>query len=135
MSQRISIGTLLAAVVFGGAMLAACQKSSTEEGASAKASAPGDAAHGKQVFTTTCSTCHGDDGTGVKGLGKDLVDSEFVKKSSDAELVKMVLDGRPLDDPLNTTKIAMPPRGGNPALADQDVRDAIAYLRTINKAS
>jgi mono/diheme cytochrome c family protein len=135
MSQRISTVALLAAAALVGGMLGACQKSSTEGGASATASAPGDAAHGKQVFTTTCSTCHGNDATGVKGLGKDLVDSEFVEKSSDAELVKMVLDGRPLDDPLNTTKIAMPPRGGNPALSDQDVRDAVAYLRTINKAS
>jgi mono/diheme cytochrome c family protein len=135
MSQRISTVALLAAAALVGGMLAACQTSSTEEDASATASVPGDAAHGKQVFTTTCSTCHGTEGTGVKGLGKDLVDSEFVEKSSDAELVKMVLHGRPLDDPLNTTKIAMPPRGGNPALSDQDVRDAVAYVRTINKAS
>ena len=47
----------------------------------------------------------------------------------------MVMEGRPANDPLNTTKIVMPPKGGNPALSDKDVRDAVAYLRTISKSS
>ena len=117
---------LATAIVLAGAFTA-CQKS--EEGA-ANGGAPGDTTHGKMVFTTTCSTCHGVDGTGVKGLGKDLVHSEFVKKSSEADLVKMVNVGRPVNDPLNTTKIAMPPKGGNLALSDQDVRDAVAFVKT-----
>jgi mono/diheme cytochrome c family protein len=89
--------------------------------------------HGKQVFETTCATCHAPDGTGVKGLGKSLVDSEYVRKSSDADLVKMAIAGRPVDDPLNTTKVAMPPRGGNAALSDSDIADAVSYVRTLNK--
>jgi mono/diheme cytochrome c family protein len=133
--RRSSIGTPLVAALFACGMLVACQKGSSEGGATATASAPGDAVHGKQVFMTTCSTCHGTDGKGVKGLGKDLVDSEFVKTKSDADLVKMVSNGRAMNDPLNTTKIAMPPKGGNPALSDKDIRDAVAYLKTINKAS
>jgi disulfide bond formation protein DsbB len=90
----------------------------------------GDAAHGKQIFETTCATCHGADGTGVKGLGKPLVASEFVKKTSEANLAKMVIEGRPVDDPLNTTKVAMPPRGGNAGLSDGDIADAVAYVKT-----
>jgi hypothetical protein len=47
----------------------------------------------------------------------------------------MVANGRPVNDPLNATKIAMPPKGGNPALSNKDIRDAVASLRTLNKAS
>lgn len=123
--------TMIAAASF--ALLAACQQGSSE-GGGGKAAA-GNVEHGKVVFATTCSTCHAADGTGVKGLGKDLVHSEYVHKSSDAELQQMVLNGRSVNDPLNTTKIAMPAKGGNASLGDQDIADAIAYLRTINKPS
>lgn len=44
-------------------------------------------------------------------------------------------NGRPVNDPLGTTTIAMPPKGFNPALSDKDIRAAVAYLRTLNKAS
>jgi len=117
--------TLTAALVAAGG----CSKS----GGDGAKSSTGDLAHGKQIFETTCATCHAADGTGVKGLGKGLVDSEFMKKSSDANVVKMVIEGRPVDDPLNTTKIAMPPRGGNAGLSDADVADAVAYARTFVK--
>ena len=113
--------------------LAACSKNSEDAAAAKTAKGGGDAAKGKQVWETTCATCHAADGTGVKGLGKALTDSEFVKKSSDADVVKMVIEGRAVDDPLNTTKIAMPARGGNAGLSDSDVADAVAYLRTLAK--
>ena len=38
--------------------------------------------------------------------------------------------GRMPFDPMNTTGIQMPPKGGNPLLSDQDLLDAIALLRT-----
>src|SRR5262249_38319697 len=42
--------------------------------------------------------------------------------------------GRQPWDPLNTTKVQMPPRGGNPMLSDDDLRDIIAYVRTLQPA-
>ncbi|MBI2964334.1 MAG: cytochrome c [Deltaproteobacteria bacterium] len=135
MIRKIPAAAPLGAALLLGAALSACQKGGGEHDHGAAQGPPADAAHGKVVFTTTCSTCHGQDGMGVKGLGRDLVTSEFVTESSDEELLKMVNTGRPADDPLNTTKIAMPPKGGNAALSEQDVRDAIAYLRTIHKPS
>ena len=110
--------------------LGGCSKNSDGAG---QAKSTGDLAKGKQVYETTCATCHAADGSGVKGLGRSLVDSEFVKKSSDADLVKMVIEGRTVDDPLNTTKIAMPARGGNAGLSDSDIADSVAYLRTLVK--
>ena len=57
------------------------------------------------------------------------------EKSSEAELVKMVADRCSISDPLTTTTIAMPPKGGNPALSDKDIRNGVASLRTLDKVS
>jgi len=60
----------------------------------------------------TCAGCHGVDATGVTGLGKNLVDSEFIAGISDADLAAFIKKGRPISDPANTTGIDMPPKGG-----------------------
>jgi disulfide bond formation protein DsbB len=116
------------AVILLGSMLAACQKS---EDAGAAKTAAGDTAHGKQIFLTLCATCHGPEGGGVKGLGKNLVTSEYVHKASDEQLVAMIEMGREAKDPLNTTGIAMPPKGGNAALTPKDIQDVVAFVRTL----
>ena len=36
-------------------------------------------------------------------------------------------------DPLNTTGVGMPSKGGNPALTDEDLYDIVAYIRTLQK--
>jgi disulfide bond formation protein DsbB len=41
--------------------------------------------------------------------------------------------GRPASDPANTTKVDMPPKGGNPALTDQDLADIVTYVRSLQK--
>ncbi|RMF59333.1 MAG: cytochrome c [Calditrichaeota bacterium] len=93
----------------------------------------GDAERGKTLFVQSCSACHGPDGKGLPGLGKNLVTSQFVKEKTDMELLDYVKKGRAVDDPLNTTGIPMPPKGGNPALSDQNIMDIIAYIRTIEQ--
>jgi disulfide bond formation protein DsbB len=93
----------------------------------------GDTAAGQTAFTATCSACHGPTGEGVQGLGKDLTTSEFVAGLNDDELVAFIKVGRPTSDPLNTTKIDMPPKGGNPALSDDDLYNIVAHLRSISK--
>jgi len=113
------------------ALLPGCQSSTGEGGAQVAA----DKAHGQQVFITLCATCHGTDGTGIKGLGKSLIASEFVKKASDDQLIEMVTKGRDAKDPLNSTGVAMPPKGGNPALTDKDLHDVVVYVRTLNHPS
>ncbi len=106
----------------------------SEAPATAKPAAlKGDPGKGKTLFVQSCSACHGQDARGLKGLGKDLVASEFVKQKTDQELLDYVKMGRPVNDPLNTTGIPMPPKGGNPALSDQNIMDIIAYLRTIHE--
>ena len=98
------------------------------------ASAPkGDANKGKTVYMNTCSACHGANAKGVPSLGKDLTTSTFAKGMNDDQLLDFLKKGRPTSDPANTTKVDMPPKGGNPALTDQDLTDLIAYIRTLNK--
>ena len=87
---------------------------------------------GRLQYQTACAACHGMDARGVAGLGKTLVASEFVDSLSDAELHEFIVVGRPIWDPLNTTGIAMPARGANPALTDQQIDEIVAYIRTVN---
>ncbi|RMG64381.1 MAG: cytochrome c [Calditrichaeota bacterium] len=91
----------------------------------------GDPVRGKELYTQSCSACHGPDAKGIPGLGKDLTTSQFAMNLSDAELLDYIKKGRSTDDPLNTTGVAMPPKGGNPSLTDKDIMDIIAYIRTL----
>lgn len=88
-----------------------------------------------QTLYMVCSACHGPDGRGLPNLGKDLVASDFVHSLTDEELLNFVKTGRPMWDPLNTTGIDMPPKGGNPAFSDDDILAIIAYLRSLSAAS
>ena len=85
---------------------------------------------GEQEYLKTCSACHGQDLRGIENLGRTLIGSEFVQEKTDAELLEYVKEGRAVDDPLNTTGIAMPPKGGNPALTDGQINAIIAYSRS-----
>lgn len=101
-------------------------------GAEKYVSLTGDATKGKNDFAATCSACHGPDAKGLPSLGKDLTISTFVKNLTDAEIIHFLTVGREPTDPLNTTGVQMPPRGGNPAFTDQDLADVAAFLRSIN---
>jgi len=93
--------------------------------------AAGDPANGEGIYASTCATCHGADAQGIEGLGPALVDNDFVQSLTDAELIAFINTGRDASHPDNTTGVAMPPKGGNPSLIDQDIADVVAYLRTL----
>lgn len=107
----------------------------------ALAAAGGDAelagyiASGDKLFHSTCVSCHGKAGVGVKGNGKALADNEFIQSLDDDGLLAFIQQGRAPTDPKNTTGIQMPPKGGNPALSEDDLLDIIAYLRTLQKGA
>ncbi len=90
---------------------------------------------GRESYLAVCSSCHGVDAAGVSGLGKTLIGSEFVNGLSDADLHAFVVKGRDIWDPMNTTGVAMPARGGNPGLTDEDLYKIIAYVRVLNATS
>ena len=91
----------------------------------------GDPAAGRQAFLATCVACHGQEAKGVPGLGKDLTTSEFLRSQTDEQMLAFLIAGRPASDPLNTTGVDMPPRGGNPVFTDTDLQNIVAYLRTL----
>ncbi len=93
----------------------------------------GDAAAGATLFTSNCSSCHGADAHGITGVGKDLTTGDFVPTMNDDQFLAFVKAGRPSGDPANTTGIDMPPKGGNPALSDEQILDIIAYIRSIHE--
>jgi disulfide bond formation protein DsbB len=128
---------LLLIVVVMALVAAACSGSDSSDTTAAAAAdttaaaGSGDAVHGEELYQGTCAACHGADATGIDGLGKDLHNNEFTNSLTDPELIAFLEVGRPASDPDNTTGVDMPPKGGNPALTDQDLQDIVAYLRTL----
>lgn len=88
-------------------------------------------ASGDKLFHSTCIACHGKSGVGIKGNGAALAQNAFVQSMNDDDLLAFIKRGRGPSDPKNTTGIQMPPKGGNPALSDDDLLDIISYLRTL----
>lgn len=93
----------------------------------------GDAAAGEELYNSNCIACHGPGGEGIEGLGKPFTTSDFVHGQSDEDLLAFIKQGRPISDPENTTGVDMPPKGGNPALTDDQILDIIAYIRTLEE--
>ncbi|BDG59296.1 c-type cytochrome [Caldinitratiruptor microaerophilus] len=131
LAAALLLGLVLPAAGCGGGGGA---KAGGDHGAHAT-SLGGDAARGKQVYMNTCASCHGPNAEGMPGLGKSWVTSEFIASQTDQQLLEFIKKGRPATDPANTTKVDMPPKGGNPALTDEDLINVIAFMRTVNKVN
>lgn len=133
------LAAALAAVVLSACGSSAPAPTATAAGPKVSAEAQkyaalkGVADNGAKAYQSACIACHGVDAKGMPSLGKDLTTSAFLKGLPDAEAVLFLAKGRPASDPLNTTKVDMPPKGGNPALKDQDLADIVAWLRTLQK--
>jgi disulfide bond formation protein DsbB len=87
-----------------------------------------------ELYKSTCSACHGPDARGIAGMGKNLTTSELVDTWSTEEFVEFLKVGRETGHPLNTTGIAMPPRGGNPALTDGELRSIAEHVKDLPSA-
>ena len=87
---------------------------------------------GENSFQTTCAACHSFNGMGIPGLGKPLVRSQFVNSQTDDQLLSFLQVGRAVTDPLNTTGVLMPARGGNPNFTDDKLVEIITYIRSLN---
>ncbi len=67
----------------------------------------------------------------MRGLGKSLIGDPFVAERSRDELTAFLKVGRRAWDPLNTTGVDMPPRGGNAALTDEDLAAIADFLKDL----
>lgn len=114
-------------------LLAACGGGEATNAPAAPPTSSGDVAAGQVLFQQSCASCHGPDAKGVPGLGKDMTTSQFIQGLSDEELLTFVKTGRSTSDPLNTTGVDMPPKGGNPALTDAQLLDIIAFIHSVQQ--
>ncbi|NNF92431.1 MAG: c-type cytochrome [Boseongicola sp.] len=89
------------------------------------ADASADVAAGKAVYSQTCVACHGADGTGAIPGVTDLTKTDGALAKSDEELIGSITDG--FQSP--GAALAMPAKGGNPALTESDIKTVLAYLR------
>lgn len=81
-------------------------------------------AEGKALYEAGCIVCHGDDGKGAMPGVPDWTDGGGRLALPAAVLKQRVLEG--FQSP--GSALAMPPKGGNPALTDQDIDELLRYL-------
>ncbi|WP_292933573.1 c-type cytochrome [Noviherbaspirillum sp.] len=90
--------------------------------ASASAAGGGDLAAGEKVYNTTCVSCHGAGVLGAPKVGDKAAWQPRVAQGKDT-LYTHALNGFKM----------MPPRGGNAALKDEEVKNAIDFM--VSKSS
>ncbi len=108
----------------------------TPSGSPAASALPGDPIKGASLFGQNCATCHGASLGG--GIGPAL--NPIVKLPGGVSnpldptyLINIITNGRKhqAGDPGTAD---MPPKGGNPNLTDQDIKDLAAYIIEQNRA-
>ena len=86
---------------------------------------PGDAAKGKDTFSSNCNVCHNTDsaetkvGPGLKGVFKKA-SLKNKKKVTDANVIELINKGSPLGMPSFEDQ-----------LSDRERADVLAYLKTL----
>jgi len=91
------------------------------------------ATRGRMVFSGTCSSCHGPEGFGMVNQGANLHEGGFVASKTDKEMLTFVKLGRQSWDADSKMHLQMPPKGGNPVLTEENLKDVIAYIRVLIK--
>jgi len=80
---------------------------------------------GQATYTAKCAMCHGADGTGNTPVGKAMKVNSFKSdddvKATDAALIAVTANG----------KGKMPAYSGK--LTDAEIKDVVAYIRTLQK--
>ncbi len=80
---------------------------------------------GKAIYAQTCIACHGADGKGSIPGVTDLNAGDGPLSKTDEELVRNISEG--FQSP--GSFIAMPAKGGNPTLTEEDIKAVLEYLR------
>jgi cytochrome c5 len=81
---------------------------------------------GKEVYEETCIACHGEDGSGaLPGITPDLTPANGPLSQEEEVLVKHIIEG--FESP--GSQMAMPPKGGNDELTEEDVRNVLRYMQ------
>lgn len=92
-------------------------------GGAARAGVAGSA--GELIYQSACVACHGVDGAGALPGVPDLTIAGGPLELDDDVLLRRTVEG--FQSP--GSPMAMPPRGGNPELGDEDLKAAIRHMR------
>lgn len=82
---------------------------------------------GQRLFTQVCAQCHGMGARGLPFLGADLKTSAFFNQSPEDEVIAMIGQGKPAA----ADRPAMPPNGGRLDLTPDDLRDIVAFIKSL----
>ncbi len=93
--------------------------------ASTTKQATGNARSGEEIYAQTCVACHGADGKGALPGVPNFSRADGPLGKSNAILHQNILLGYQSPE----SPMAMPPRGGNPALTAADIDLVLRYLR------
>lgn len=80
---------------------------------------------GKEIYEGTCIACHGANGKGALPGVPNLTSPKGPLKGADELAIRRMRDGYQTPG----SPMAMPPKGGNPALTDDDLKAVLAYMR------
>ena len=80
---------------------------------------------GKEVYEKTCIACHGANGKGAVPGAADFTDPKGRLTKPDDVLLKHIGSGFQTPG----SPMAMPAKGGNPTLTDDDLKNALKYIR------
>lgn len=84
-----------------------------------------DVGRGEVVYNKNCLACHGGDGSGSLPGVADLTEKTGPLSQGDAVVLKRMAEG--FQSP--GSSMAMPARGGDPALTDADLNAVLQYMR------
>ncbi len=108
-TRKQQLGTLsLVAVLLAGSCLLS-------------APAKADTAAGEATFKAKCAGCHGADGKGKEVMKTTDLGGADVQKMSDADLSKIISEGKPPKMPASKT------------LTPDQVKDLVSYIRSLKK--
>lgn len=91
----------------------------------AGAATAADLIRGQEIYEQTCVACHGADGRGALPGAPDFTSKSGPLAKQDAQLLKNITDG--FQSP--GSMMAMPPKGGNSELTEEDINLVIQYIR------
>jgi len=84
---------------------------------------------GMKIYQENCTACHGDNGTGsFAGVPNLTRIAGFDSKSDSADVLNKHFDHVKNGLKVKGDPMAMPPKGGNPNLTDQDIREVLKYM-------
>ena len=80
---------------------------------------------GQRMFLTYCAQCHGSDARGAKGF-PNLADNDWLLGGTPDRIKETITKGH---------DAVMTPKGVKPDMTDEDVKDVVAYVRSLSGLS